>query len=376
MPNTKEKHIIKLPAMLLTIADFGKIKNLKTEESEAILNALIKIDPKTQLLYRHSKHFNYKHSSRIVPGGSFFLRVVDRICRIIRIRPRPVVKAVMDSFAVGKLKHPCILVTVPKGFPKTLKKNRELGGINICYEAFAASNYRWRKRTFANNTDPMLNLYHHFLLLSTITIDTYLQQGISSDRLHLVHMGVDIKKFSPAARSDSKFRVLCIGAEPVRKGFQIAIEAWNELDLENAELCVVGNGVQSHLEKFAGSGVILKGFSDARKEMNSSNILLHPAGFEPFGKIVTEAMASGLPVIVSDQTGAKDLVIDGFNGTVIPANDIEAIKRSILWHYKNRKESIVIGANARSHIASSYTWKDFSNRVSGALNKIVNSEKN
>ena len=57
-----------------------------------------------------------------------------------------------------------------------------------------------------------------------------------------------------------------------------------------------------------------------------STVLVHPSLSEGFGYVVAEAMASGIPVIVSRNAGAADLVVDGENGYVVPARDWEAIR--------------------------------------------------
>ena len=363
-----------LPATLLTIADFGDVRNLKTEESEAILQGLRRIDPDTRLLCRDSKRHDYRHSRRVIPFGALLPKIATAACRLVGARPRPLVKHLLDTFAARKIDRACLLVTVPKGYPKTLRKNRELGGVNVCYEAFAATNYHWPDDTYATGEDPMLALYDHFLLISSLARETYLRQGVAAERLHLVHMGVDAGKYRPGEAGDATFRVLCMGNEPDRKGFGTAIEAWNELDLPDAELRVVGNDVVRSFEGRAGPSVVLAGFSDAAAEMRAADLLLHPAVFEPFGKIVTEAMASGLPVVISERTGAKDLVVEGVNGSVIPANDKEAIKRAILWHHRNRAASVSMGVAAREHILASCGWDDFSDRVADALGRIAGTE--
>ncbi|MDE0821943.1 MAG: glycosyltransferase, partial [Opitutales bacterium] len=56
-----------------------------------------------------------------------------------------------------------------------------------------------------------------------------------------------------------------------------------------------------------------------------SSVLVHPSLADGFGYVVQEAMACGLPVIVTDATGAADLVTDGRNGFVVPAGDAQSI---------------------------------------------------
>src|SRR5439155_16806403 len=57
-----------------------------------------------------------------------------------------------------------------------------------------------------------------------------------------------------------------------------------------------------------------------------SSVLVHPSVSEGFGYVVAEAMASGIPVIVTRNTGSAELVVDGKNGYVVPARDPGAIR--------------------------------------------------
>jgi glycosyltransferase involved in cell wall biosynthesis len=60
-------------------------------------------------------------------------------------------------------------------------------------------------------------------------------------------------------------------------------------------------------------------------------VLVHPSLSEGFGYVVAEAMASGLPVIVTKNTGSADLVVDGRNGYVVPAGDPQAIRERLAY---------------------------------------------
>jgi glycosyltransferase involved in cell wall biosynthesis len=60
-----------------------------------------------------------------------------------------------------------------------------------------------------------------------------------------------------------------------------------------------------------------------------SSVLVHPSLSDGFGYVVGEAMASGVPVIVTRNTGAADLVVDGKNGYIVPVCDSEAIRERL-----------------------------------------------
>ena len=58
--------------------------------------------------------------------------------------------------------------------------------------------------------------------------------------------------------------------------------------------------------------------------------LVFPSAIDAWGLIVNEAMAAGLPVIVGAESGcAQDLVQDGVNGFLVPADDLDALKKAV-----------------------------------------------
>ena len=82
-----------------------------------------------------------------------------------------------------------------------------------------------------------------------------------------------------------------------------------------------------------------------------------------------EAMGCGTPVIVSENTGAKETVSDGVNGFVIPVEDIAALKQKILFFYNNRDKLESFGKNARKR-AENYTWENYRKRIREVISEI------
>lgn len=73
--------------------------------------------------------------------------------------------------------------------------------------------------------------------------------------------------------------------------------------------------------------------------MNEADLLVAPSvWYETFGFTVLEALSYGVPVIVSDHVGAKDIV--GDNGLIVPAGDVEALKNAIRSMKKQVNEKI------------------------------------
>jgi len=121
-------------------------------------------------------------------------------------------------------------------------------------------------------------------------------------------------------------------------------------------------GVAEHVE-FAGWLEPL----EIQQFLLRGHYMLHPALFEPFGVTVIEAMASGLPVIGSDGTGAVvDRVIDGQNGFVHRAGDIASLTEQILRAASSVEHLEEMSAAA---LASAQEWSP--SRAAGLVKSLV-----
>ena len=82
-------------------------------------------------------------------------------------------------------------------------------------------------------------------------------------------------------------------------------------------------------------------------------------------------MSCGLPVILSENTGAYDAITqDGEEGFVIPIKNVEAIKEKILYLYNNQDIAKEMGQKGKKRIESGFTWEDYGNRYIKNLEEI------
>lgn len=213
---------------------------------------------------------------------------------------------------------------------------------------------------------------------STFVYDSFVDSGYSEDKLFLNPLGVDTERFTPSKNNDGIFRVIFMGLISIQKGIPYLLRAWNELDLENAELLLVGHErpdikeiLNKELKLNKHKNIILRGnTSKPEEEFRKSTVFVLPSTQDGFGSVVVEAMACGLPVIVTENTGAKDCVCESANGFVIPVGDVEVFKEKILWCYENVETCHRMGENARTNIAE-YTWENYQKRLVEKFEEIV-----
>jgi glycosyltransferase involved in cell wall biosynthesis len=174
--------------------------------------------------------------------------------------------------------------------------------------------------------------------------------GVPAERIHRAPNAVDIKRFARLAASvrerQSEWRTelglppryfLCAGRIIAEKGVFYLLEAYSRLAPEvrsQVGLVFVGEGIaKSELMKIAGKvnpgRVVFAGFAQ-RDQLAAfyalAEALVFPTLSDPWGLVVNEAMACGLPIIATSVAGCTaDLVEDGKNGYLVPAMNVEKL---------------------------------------------------
>lgn len=205
---------------------------------------------------------------------------------------------------------------------------------------------------------------------SKFVYQTFVDAGYPDSKLFLNPLGVDLDRFSPGPGPPPTFRVVFVGIVGIQKGVHYLLRAWNALRLKDAELCVIGwvdpsfrGTLKAELARMAGSRVVWPGpVAAPEHEYRRSSVFVLPSLQDGFGSVVIEAMASGLPVIVTDRTGARDCVREGVDGFVVPAGDADALGERLRYLHEHPAAISRMGAEARQR-AQAYTWDAYRQRL-------------
>jgi starch synthase len=165
-----------------------------------------------------------------------------------------------------------------------------------------------------------------------------------------------------SAPPDGPFTVLFAGYIGLRKGVPHLIEAWEKLQLKNARLWLAGslNLPKDYLREHAASFEYLGAIPrvELLQRMQQADLFVFPSLAEGFGLVIGEAMASGVPVLTTMNTGGPELIEDGREGWCVAAHEVEPLIERIEWAYQNREALATMGQQAR-HRAEQWTWTDY-----------------
>jgi glycosyltransferase involved in cell wall biosynthesis len=98
-------------------------------------------------------------------------------------------------------------------------------------------------------------------------------------------------------------------------------------------------------------------------EYRAADCLVLPSRHDSFGMVVAEALACGVPAVVSSGVGAKSLIEEGVSGWIVPAGDVRALEERIEWCVDNIDTVRSMSTHAR-RAAETASWSEYRKRVS------------
>lgn len=235
-------------------------------------------------------------------------------------------------------------------------------------------------RRIARVKDAELALADQVLTVSGLARDTYLDAGLPPARVHALMLGADLELFTPGEeprRPGAGFTFLFCGATLRRKGFDVLLQAFDRVAAEvpAARLRVVGprGDAAGMLAGRAGERVSVSGPVDQpglAAELRRADCLVLPSRNDSYGMVVPEALACGLPVLVSDMVGAKELVDRGRNGWIVPAGESAVLAEQMTWCARH-PEAVRGMREACRRSAEAATWPAYHRRLAELLRAIV-----
>ena len=186
-----------------------------------------------------------------------------------------------------------------------------------------------------------------------------IEMGNREERVKVIYGGVD--RSGRALKKKTEKKVVFVGSLVPQKGVDILLKAFE--DIEGAELLIVGEGKErKKLEAIARGNVYFLGEASKVDEILSrSSVLVLPSREEGFGLVLLEAMSLGLPVIATKVGGIPEIV-NGKNGILIEAEDVEQLKRAIEKILNDVKLGRKLGAAGIKYSAR-YSWRRMATEV-------------
>jgi glycosyltransferase involved in cell wall biosynthesis len=143
-----------------------------------------------------------------------------------------------------------------------------------------------------------------------------------------------------ARERSERFEILYSGSLAVHKGVPLLIDAFRRLPHTDMRLTLLGGWGTRGMRRFVEEACardprITAGPGDPLERLRTAALCVHPAYEDGFAYAPAEALACGVPVIVSEDTGMKDLIASSDAGLVLPTGDLDALTEAIDAAYRS-----------------------------------------
>jgi glycosyltransferase involved in cell wall biosynthesis len=222
--------------------------------------------------------------------------------------------------------------------------------------------------------DQTLRECDQILAISSFVKESLVDAGFPSEKISVTPLGISTEEYPTISDNadEELFTVLYIGSVTLGKGIPYLLEAWKENGWEtddNAQLLLCGEispAMREVLLNYEFDNVRTPGFINPQEYHQLASIFVFPSISDGYGKAALEAMAAGLPVITTDQTGVRDIIADGTEGFVVPAADATALADRLRTLRDDVSLQRQMGKQAL-RMASKQNWDNHAKSVATAL---------
>jgi len=204
---------------------------------------------------------------------------------------------------------------------------------------------------------------------------------------NVIPNGIDLEHFSPDVPPidefcDGKLNILFVGRLEKRKGMDYLLGAYQRVKAEipNLRLIAVGPGTRlgkQYKKQVARSGledVVFVGYADYNdlpRYYRTADVFCAPAtGWESFGIVLLEAMATGTPVVATNIEGYSNVINDGVEGLLVPPKNKDRLAEALLRLLGDEALRRQMGAAGKLK-ALEYGWGNISKRVLDYYHRVL-----
>ena len=277
--------------------------------------------------------------------------------------------------------EPSLRAARARGIPSVLERSSShmLEQCRLLREEYASLGLRWEETPPATVERELreYDLADCVFVPSRFVHRSFVARGYPEEKLFLNGFGVDLSRFTPGRKPDAVFRVVYAGSLSVRKGIHHLVRAFKDADLPNSELLLIGGATSDAAGLLGKSDARIRCLghrpqSELPELYRSGSVFVMPSIEEGQALVQVQALACGLPLLCTANTGGEDfLALDGEGrdvaprlrayaaGLVVPAGDPGAIAEGIRYLAADTGRLASLGADARRLAGRDLSWRRY-----------------
>jgi glycosyltransferase involved in cell wall biosynthesis len=243
-----------------------------------------------------------------------------------------------------------------------------------------------RNRWYESVTGYVLKRSTYFTCDAKVTHDKAITYGMKPHRIAVFPWGVDLERFRPkneqTENQNNVLNLLCNRAWEPLYGIDVLVRAFVKAARSRPELSLtlLGGGSQgAQIRQILLNGGVLDrvtfGGQISQTELprwyHWADVYISPSHVDGSSVSLMEALACGLPCLVSDIPGNREWVTEDENGWLFPDGDVDGLATKILQVFDNRKSLPEIGSAARALAEERADWKKNSVKLMQAYHQAL-----
>lgn len=226
-----------------------------------------------------------------------------------------------------------------------------------------------------------IELSDHILVNSKFVADGFIYMDWPAERVSIIYLGVDQRFLDgiparSAPKKERPLRFLFAGGFGKRKGAHVLLSALRELEHEEWELCIAGPiepEVSVQYQEVAAGGKIqnlgVLHRRDLSMAMTEADLFVFPSLAEGSARVVFEALACGLPVVTTPNSGS--IVRDCEHGWLVPPGDAKALEAALRFALNRRKDLPRIGAANSKLVHQNFTQTHYGDKLVALYDRLL-----
>jgi glycosyltransferase involved in cell wall biosynthesis len=239
----------------------------------------------------------------------------------------------------------------------------------LLVDAYAAVGIRYEP-TYQETIERCVEEYELADLILTPSpraVRSFAEEGVDLGKVVECPFGADLERFQPRERPPDRFRALFVGQLGVRKGILTLLEAWDRAQIDGDLLLVGGEeeAIGPRLARWRGRRDIqMLGFrNDVAELTRGASAFVFPSIEEGSALVTYEAMACGLPLIVTEEAGS--VAREGMEASLVRPGDADGLAAALTRLAGDHAFAWEMGLAARRRVEQ-FPWSAYGERVAAA----------
>lgn len=232
-----------------------------------------------------------------------------------------------------------------------------------------------RKRFGERRIRSLITGVDRFVAISTDIADEVRRLGVSDERIACIPNGVDTERFHPVrdGHPDGVPRVIATGRLAPEKRLEEVAARWARVRERHptAELVLVGDGpARAAIERHAGIRLLGRR-DDVPDLLRTADVYVSASNAEGLSNSLLEAMATGLPCVVTDVGGVRDVIVQGVHGIVVEPDALDSLIEQVVLLLDAPERRGPLGRAARERVVTGWSLEATADALDAAYRELA-----